>query len=103
MTPKARWNTLLGYTAPFDRHDWVIDRCGKEVEYVIDFYEGKKSHSGTGAGTGSGTGSQGAGARGMNGGSAKGMPGLSFYLDVRPKINSWEGVKMRVWRMFGDV
>jgi hypothetical protein len=23
---------------PFDRHDWVVDRCGQEVRYVIDFY-----------------------------------------------------------------
>ncbi|KAF4585854.1 cytochrome c1 heme lyase [Ophiocordyceps camponoti-floridani] len=67
MTPKARINTLLGYTAPFDRHDWVIDRCGTRVEYVIDFYAGRSD----------------------------GKPGPSFYLDVRPKLNTWEGVKMR--------
>lgn len=29
---------LLGGPAPFDRHDWVVDRCGTEVRYVIDFY-----------------------------------------------------------------
>lgn len=29
---------MLGGPAPFDRHDWVIDRCGKEVRYIIDFY-----------------------------------------------------------------
>jgi hypothetical protein len=29
---------LLGGPEPFDRHDWVIDRCGQEVRYVIDFY-----------------------------------------------------------------
>ena len=23
---------------PFDRHDWVVDRCGKEVKYTIDYY-----------------------------------------------------------------
>lgn len=22
----------------FDRHDWIIDRCGKEVRYILDFY-----------------------------------------------------------------
>ncbi|KAK4461715.1 putative cytochrome C1 heme lyase [Cladorrhinum samala] len=72
MTPKARINTILGYTAPFDRHDWVVDRCGTKVEYVIDFYSGR-------------------------GGSDK----LNFYLDVRPKLNSWEGVKMRFARATG--
>lgn len=78
MTPKARLNTLLGYTPPFDRHDWVIDRCGMRVEYVIDFYAGR---SGTK--------------------DALGRP--SFYLDVRPKLNSWEGVKMRASRILGLV
>ncbi|RDA89139.1 hypothetical protein CP532_2230 [Ophiocordyceps camponoti-leonardi (nom. inval.)] len=67
LTPKARLNSLLGYTPPFDRHDWVVDRCGTRVEYVIDFYSGRSD----------------------------GKPGPSFYLDVRPKLNSWEGVKMR--------
>ncbi len=76
LTPKARINTLLGYTAPFDRHDWVVDRCGVKVEYVIDFYAGKD-----------------------DGGS--GGKGLSFYLDVRPKLNSWEGWKMRAGRIVG--
>ncbi|RCI12643.1 hypothetical protein L249_1238 [Ophiocordyceps polyrhachis-furcata BCC 54312] len=68
LTPKARLNSLLGYAPPFDRHDWVIDRCGTRVEYVIDFYSGRSDGK---------------------------KPGPSFYLDVRPKLNSWEGVKMR--------
>ncbi len=75
MTPKARINTLLGYTAPFDRHDWVVDRCGTQVEYVIDFYAGR------------------------NDGAAAGK--INFYLDVRPKLNTWEGVKMRALRAVG--
>ncbi|KAK2043619.1 cytochrome c/c1 heme lyase [Colletotrichum somersetense] len=73
MSPKARINTLLGYTPPFDRHDWIVDRCGVQVEYVIDFYAGRPD--------------------------ANGKP--SFYLDVRPKLNSWEGVKMRALRGVG--
>jgi cytochrome c heme-lyase len=72
LTPRARWNGILGYTEPFDRHDWVVDRCGTRVEYVIDFYKGRGG----------------------------GGP-LSFYLDVRPKLNTWEGVKMRVARGVG--
>jgi cytochrome c heme-lyase len=31
---------LQGFKLPFDRHDWVVDRCGQEVRYVIDFYSG---------------------------------------------------------------
>lgn len=75
MSPRARLNTLLGYTAPFDRHDWVVDRCGTKVEYVIDFYTGK--------------------------GDGNGIKPMSFYLDVRPKLNSWEGVRMRAVRALG--
>ena len=76
LTPRARWRTLVGYQAPFDRHDWVVDRCGVKVEYVIDFYKGRETPGGN--------------------------PGsVSFYLDVRPKLNSFEGVKMRVARWWG--
>lgn len=38
LSPKARMHVLMGGDAPFDRHDWYIDRCGKEVRYIIDFY-----------------------------------------------------------------
>ncbi len=39
ISPKA-WvkSTFLGYPKPFDRHDWIVDRCGKEVRYILDFY-----------------------------------------------------------------
>jgi cytochrome c heme-lyase len=74
-TPRARFNTLLGYQPPFDRHDWVVDRCGKKIEYVIDFYGGKNEQQAGKA--------------------------LNFYLDVRPKLNTWEGVKTRIMRFAG--
>mmetsp|Transcript_22111 Transcript_22111/g.34347 ORF Transcript_22111/g.34347 Transcript_22111/m.34347 type:complete len:168 (-) Transcript_22111:44-547(-) len=41
FTPKSRFWSFFGYSLPFDRHDWVVDRCGREVEYVIDFYQGQ--------------------------------------------------------------
>ncbi|KAF2677209.1 cytochrome c1 heme lyase-like protein [Lentithecium fluviatile CBS 122367] len=75
LTPRARFNTLLGYKPPFDRHDWVVDRCGTKVEYVIDFYAGKDER--------------------------KAGKELNFYLDVRPKLNSFEGVKMRAMKFVG--
>uniref|UniRef100_A0A1A9VD39 Holocytochrome c-type synthase n=1 Tax=Glossina austeni TaxID=7395 RepID=A0A1A9VD39_GLOAU len=28
------------YELPFDRHDSIIDRCGKDVRYVINYYDG---------------------------------------------------------------
>ncbi|KAL8708688.1 MAG: hypothetical protein Q9225_007568 [Loekoesia sp. 1 TL-2023] len=72
LSPKARVMGWLGYQGPFDRHDWVVERCegGGSVEYVIDFYKGRGD-------------------------------GLAFYLDVRPKLNSWEGWRMRVGSLMG--
>ncbi|XP_054725862.1 holocytochrome c-type synthase [Anastrepha obliqua] len=39
-SPRARIRSWLGYELPFDRHDWIVDRCGKDVRYVIDYYDG---------------------------------------------------------------
>lgn len=73
LTPRAWFrSTFLGYQKPFDRHDWVVDRCGTQVAYVIDFYSGKAD-----------------------------SPGASFFLDVRPKLNHWEGIKLRLARSLG--
>ncbi|XP_043266736.1 holocytochrome c-type synthase [Venturia canescens] len=40
FSPRARIRYWMGYELPFDRHDWIVDRCGKEVRYVIDYYDG---------------------------------------------------------------
>ena len=73
MTPRAFIRSyILGYTKPFDRHDWTVNRCGKNIDYVIDFYSEEDS---------------------------KGRP--QVYLDVRPKLNSFEGIKLRVMRSLG--
>lgn len=70
LTPRAWFKmAVLGQEKPFDRHDWLVDRCGVNVPYVIDFYSG-----------------------GENGG---------VFVDARPKVNSWEGLKLRVGRAFG--
>ena len=61
------------YVAPFDRHDWVVDRCGVRIRYVIDFYTGHSAGS---------------------------NEQISFYLDVRPALDSWEGLKMRLHRLW---
>jgi len=30
---------MAGYPKPFDRHDWIVDRCGKKQQrYIIDYY-----------------------------------------------------------------
>ncbi|KAG9246547.1 cytochrome c/c1 heme-lyase, partial [Calycina marina] len=74
LSPKARMNAIMGYMEPFDRHDWVVDRCGTKVEYIIDFYKGSDKN-------------------------ANGR--LNFYLDVRPKLNTFEGWKMRAAKVVG--
>ncbi|EGW35435.1 uncharacterized protein SPAPADRAFT_58655 [Spathaspora passalidarum NRRL Y-27907] len=72
LTPRAWFkSSVLGYAKPFDRHDWTVDRCGVSVEYVIDFY------------------------------GSEGTTGPSFFLDVRPKINTLEGFKLRLRRALG--
>ncbi|KAJ1964025.1 Cytochrome c1 heme lyase [Dispira parvispora] len=79
VSPKARFRNLFGYTLPFDRHDWVVDRCGKEVTYIIDYYAGN-----------SGKLLPQTSASGVNQPSVPGdKPAAqvpSFYLDVRPKL-----------------
>ncbi|OCH87417.1 cytochrome C1 heme lyase [Obba rivulosa] len=71
---RARWKALWGYSPPFDRHDWIVDRCGVRMRYIIDFYTGRS-----------------AGSPASN---------LSFYLDVRPAFDNWEGVKLRAERFW---
>lgn len=41
LSPRAYVSKLFYKRgAPFDRHDWVVDRCGLEqVRYVIDYYD----------------------------------------------------------------
>jgi len=43
LSPKARLKMLFGHPAPFDRHDWIVDRGGKQVRYVIDYYHDESS------------------------------------------------------------
>lgn len=40
LSPKAQVLTTFGYAHPYDRHDWTVDRCGTDVRYIIDFYDG---------------------------------------------------------------
>merc|ERR1719382_303099 len=40
LSPKARLQYMLGLRPrPFDRHDWTVDRCGREVRYILDYYD----------------------------------------------------------------
>lgn len=78
-SPRARIRQLMGYELPFDRHDWIVDRCGKEVRYIIDYYDGGTIDS-----------------------------KYQFaLLDVRPAMDSveniWDRMKVAWWRwMYSD-
>jgi cytochrome c heme-lyase len=70
ISPKARIKMFFqGAKRPFDRHDWIIDRNGKKVRYIIDFYDG-----------------------------VPGRNTQNMYLDVRPALDSfeawWDRVRM---------
>lgn len=72
------------------------------MEYVIDFYQGRGESEQGGArkGVGERRGREGEGGERVGMGSASASATatgtLNFYLDVRPKLNSWEGWKTRV-------
>mmetsp|Transcript_2943 Transcript_2943/g.7955 ORF Transcript_2943/g.7955 Transcript_2943/m.7955 type:complete len:161 (+) Transcript_2943:196-678(+) len=70
-SPRARMLNWLGYKLPFDRHDWVVDRCGEKVRYVIDFYNAPPS----------------------------GPEPVAMHLDVRPALDSFGACYDR-FRMF---
>ncbi|KAH9366599.1 hypothetical protein HPB48_010270 [Haemaphysalis longicornis] len=74
-SPRARIRSWLGYELPFDRHDWIVDRCGKEVRYVIDYYDG---------------------------GAVDETSARFALLDVRPAFDSfeniWDRMKVAWWR-----
>jgi cytochrome c heme-lyase len=70
--PLAQWK---GFALPFDRHDWIIDRCGKEVRYVIDFYSGAP---GPGA-------------------------AVAMFIDARPALDSFEAAWDRLRMQFSWV
>lgn len=42
LSPRAWWYSKVhGVPEPFDRHDWIIERCGgRRLRYVIDYYPG---------------------------------------------------------------
>jgi len=75
FSPRAQFRGWMGYEMPFDRHDWIVERCGKEVRYIIDYYDGEM------------------------------QPGTHEFalLDVRPALDSFDAVYDRVkvawWRL----
>jgi cytochrome c heme-lyase len=92
LSPKARIRGWFGAIAPFDRHDWVVDRCGKEVRYIIDFYQGPQAFLPDGL-TSTGN---------TNASPLVGAP-PSIHLDVRPALTlggSIDRIRMQFNKMF---
>lgn len=65
---------MYRYELPFDRHDWIVDRCGRHVRYVIDYYGCEPTPNND----------------------------APIYLDVRPALDSfsavWDRMKATWWR-----
>jgi len=83
LSPKARLKTWFGWISPFDRHDWYIDRCGKEVRYIIDYYYDEASAK------------------------QDEVPSLqstnsikSIHVDVRPALDSFGSFSERITRFY---
>ncbi|KAL3067971.1 hypothetical protein niasHT_037961 [Heterodera trifolii] len=76
LSPRARFRSWLGYQLPFDRHNWLVDRCGREVPYIIDYYDVGHVNPET---------------------------KLFAHLDVRPAIRDastmWDRMVVGYWRM----
>ena len=62
------------YELPFDRHDWIVDRCGQRVRYIIDYYGCEPTANNS----------------------------APIYLDVRPALDSfsamWDRARAAWWR-----
>lgn len=75
ISPKARFLMLFGISPrPFDRHDWIVDRNGEEVRYVIDYYETNTPNND--------------------------LNGMDIDLDIRPALDSVGAWWMRVRKLF---
>lgn len=73
ITPRA-WirHYIFGMDLPFDRHDWIVNHSTEKKSYNIDYVIDFYMNSNNGV-----------------------------YLDVRPKINSYQGIKRRILKYFG--
>ena len=79
-SPKARFLNFLGFKLPLDRHDWIVDQCGVDVRYVIDFYNAK---------------------------SADPRAPVAMHLDARPALDSvgavWDRIYVQgAWTLSGE-
>ncbi len=106
ISPKAFFLSLLGYTKPFDRHDWIVDRNGQDVRYIIDFYKGTPVSVPAAATTAITKTSTTTNTIKPDSSSTTVPPlneaAMSMYLDVRPALDSWGALRDRVSVYFDE-
>lgn len=81
-TIKARIRQFMGYSLPFDRHDWIVERNGKEIKYIIDFYGGDEGVKGDEV-------------------TSNNIGNPSIFLDVRPGL-TFDGYVNRIRKYVRD-
>ena len=95
ITPKAWLLTCFGYAAPFDRHDWVVERQdangeAERVRYVIDFYTGSQQGS-----------DEAPSMRSLN----LGRKPVAIHIDARPAVDTpgslFDRLKMPLLELLG--
>jgi cytochrome c heme-lyase len=86
ISPKAYFKSFLGYSLPFDRHDWIIESNGTDVRYVIDFYKGSTDKIVSEASE--------------NPEKNQHTPVIAMHIDVRPALDSPSAILARL-QVFG--
>lgn len=75
MSPKSFLGEKILGAELFDRHDWYVDRCGKEVHYIIDYYDSNDGDSDE----------------------------VGYIMDVRPDLSTYENIQDRIkmtWKRY---
>jgi len=83
LSPRAYIKSLFGHPKPFDRHDWFVDRAGRQVRYIIDYYHDESNISND--------------VRPSSMHDTKSMK--SIFVEVRPAADSVQAVVDRVFVM----
>ncbi|KIM32512.1 hypothetical protein M408DRAFT_14793 [Serendipita vermifera MAFF 305830] len=73
-SPSAMWAVFWGHKPPYERQDWIIDRCGHINRYIIDFYKRPRDPRDPTS------------------------PEDALVIYSRPSIRNWDGAKLRMKR-----
>jgi len=73
-TPSAAWAVFMGHKPPYERQDWITDRCGVINRYIIDFYKRPRDYKDPDS------------------------PEDVLVIYARPSIRNWDGAKLRMRR-----